>query len=54
VLVLGIASVVTDPEEVARLSALGIRSLSREKLPYFVKIEIHRTSGRYVGPEASC
>jgi len=54
VLVLGIASVVTDPDDVARLRGLDIRSLSREELPYFVTIEIHRVSGRHVGPEASC
>jgi nitroimidazol reductase NimA-like FMN-containing flavoprotein (pyridoxamine 5'-phosphate oxidase superfamily) len=54
VLVLGIASVVTDPGELARLTELNIRSLSREALPYFVKIEIHRLSGRHVGSEAPC
>ena len=50
VLVLGIASVVTDSSELATLRDLDIRSLSREELPYFVKIAIHRLSGREVGP----
>jgi nitroimidazol reductase NimA-like FMN-containing flavoprotein (pyridoxamine 5'-phosphate oxidase superfamily) len=54
VLVLGIASDVSDPDEVARLRDLDIRSFSREELPYFVTIEIHRVSGRHVGPDASC
>jgi nitroimidazol reductase NimA-like FMN-containing flavoprotein (pyridoxamine 5'-phosphate oxidase superfamily) len=54
VLVLGISSVVSDPAELAVLRALDLRSLSREELPYFVKIAIHRLSGRQVGPETSC
>jgi nitroimidazol reductase NimA-like FMN-containing flavoprotein (pyridoxamine 5'-phosphate oxidase superfamily) len=53
VLVVGVATVVDDPDEVAALEAHGIRSWLGEPLPHFIRIKIETISGRTVGGQES-
>ncbi len=46
VLVVGMASVVDDANEVEELNRLGIDSWASDDLPHFVKIDVQRISGR--------
>lgn len=46
VLVIGVAAMVEDPAETARIDALNIRDLARDSAPNFMKVPIQQISGR--------
>lgn len=52
VLVIGSATIISDPDEIDALEQWGIPSLAGDRLPLFVRISIDQVSGRRI-PDAS-